>query len=48
LFKPGLNVFIQVFLATLRENGRFYAVKVLQKHIILTRKEASMTMSILL
>ncbi|XP_077069517.1 serine/threonine-protein kinase Sgk2b isoform X2 [Siphateles boraxobius] len=35
----GTGSFGKVFLATHRENGRYYAVKVLQKHIILTRKE---------
>ncbi|XP_026083949.1 serine/threonine-protein kinase Sgk1-like [Carassius auratus] len=35
----GTGSFGKVFLATQRENGRYYAVKVLKKHIILTRKE---------
>uniref|UniRef100_A0A671MUV7 Serine/threonine-protein kinase Sgk1-like n=1 Tax=Sinocyclocheilus anshuiensis TaxID=1608454 RepID=A0A671MUV7_9TELE len=35
----GTGSFGKVFLASHRENGRYYAVKVLQKHIILTRKE---------
>uniref|UniRef100_A0A673JS10 non-specific serine/threonine protein kinase n=1 Tax=Sinocyclocheilus rhinocerous TaxID=307959 RepID=A0A673JS10_9TELE len=40
----GTGSFGKVFLATHRENGRYYAVKVLQKHIILTRKEVNMTL----
>ncbi|XP_052003154.1 serine/threonine-protein kinase Sgk2b [Xyrauchen texanus] len=35
----GTGSFGKVFLATHKEDGRYYAVKVLQKHIILARKE---------